>query len=352
MSVHRMPPEVCDKNLSSMRFLNASISRLAGLLLTVAGSYAASSCGLLYEDLEPCPTGVHLRIEYAMHPELGDVRPAQADCLTLLVYDAEGRHVHTETFHSDVTSNEEWRLNLNLAPGTYKFVAWGGLDCDDASFSFKSAPATTPMQELEVSLKSGYTDKPLHTLFYGSVDVDVPEGGDDTGLTDATLPLTRDTNDLRILLANVNGLPTDINHFDVSLITDNTLLGWDNDLLNAGETVYTPWASGNSEFGITDLGFSSVMAYAEISTSRLVWGNKTTLLVTRKSDGKEVIRVPLLNLLLNYKSDRWAWMDNQEFFDRVNYWPITFFLTSDDVWLRTTIVVDDWIVRINNAELW
>lgn len=329
-----------------MRFLNASITWLAGLLLAVL-CFSATSCDRLHEDLQPCVTGVQLHIDYSAHIEIGDVAYTQVDCLTLLFYDADGRYLFTRDFHFELPNDRDWHLDLELEPGDYHVVAWAGLNCDEASFSFTTDPAATPMRDIEVSLNPGQTDKPLHNLFYGSLDFNVPQPGIDTGLVEYSIPIKRDTNDLRILLANVNGYPTDEADFDFSLITDNTLLGWDNDLIPTGETTYTPWDRGNNEFGITALGFSSVMAYAEISTSRLVWGNATTLLVTRRSDGKEVIKVPLLNLLINYKSSRWSSMGIQEFFDHVNYWPITFFLTDDDVWLKTTIVVDDWIVRIN-----
>ena len=60
------------------------------------------------------------------------------------------------------------------------------------------------------------------------------------------------------------------------------------------------------------------------------------------------MRIPLINLLMLYKGERYSSMPAQEFLDRENRWNITFFLTGDGVWLRTRIVVNDWIVRINN----
>ena len=43
-------------------------------------------------------------------------------------------------------------------------------------------------------------------------------------------------------------------------------------------------------------------------------------------------------------------MGDQEFLDRENNWSLIFFLDNNHNWIRTHIVVNDWIVRINDAE--
>ena len=160
----------------------------------------------------------------------------------------------------------------------------------------------------------------------------------------------KDTNDIRILLANLNNTPINEADFNFSLITDNTLLNYENDIVPTNETTYAPWTRGNLEAGVLPTGQDATFAFAEISTSRLVKGNPATLLITRKSDGKEVVKVPIINILLMMKSGRYPDMGDQEFLDRESRWNVTFLISGDDNWLKTTIVVNDWIVRINNAE--
>lgn len=41
----------------------------------------------------------------------------------------------------------------------------------------------------------------------------------------------------------------------------------------------------------------------------------------------------------------------QEFLDRESLWSVVFFLGHDMSWLRTHIKINDWVVRINNAEM-
>ncbi len=331
-----------------MRLLNASISRLAGMLLALL-CISSTSCDRLHEDLQPCVTGARLRFVYDYNMEFANAFPSQVDCLTLLVYDLDGNYIRTLTAGRPETADEDWRMVIDLPTGKYHLIAWGGIDCQDASFSFVSQPATTPMNGLKVKLNSSFVDPAhaLHHLYYGALDIEIPPVGDDSEYVEDTVYMMKDTNDLRIMLANIDGTPADEADYDFSLITDNTLLDWDNNLLNAGETTYTPWTRGNAEFGINTIGLTATMAYAEISTSRFVYGNPTTLLITRRSDGYELIRIPLLNVLRQYKSERWGSMETQEFLDRQSYWPITFLLNEGDLNVSFRIVVDDWLVRYN-----
>lgn len=78
--------------------------------------------------------------------------------------------------------------------------------------------------------------------------------------------------------------------------------------------------------------------------------NRPRLTVSRKSDGRKVIDIPLINYLLMLKSEKFASMGAQEFLDRESRWSMLFFLDRDNIWLRTQIVINDWVVRINDVE--
>lgn len=322
------------------------------VLLTATLSF--SSCDRLHEDLQPCPQGVRLRFVYDYNMEFANAFPSQVDCLTLLIYDKEGRYVDSRTAFRPETADENWRMVIDMPAGQYRFLAYGGMACDDASFSFVTDPAQTAFADLRVQLDQASltspVSKPLHHLYYGDLEFEVPQAGNGTDYAEATVYMMKDTNDIRVLLANLNNTPIDEADFDFSLITDNTLLNSNNNIVPTTETTYCPWSRGNLGAGVLPTGEEATFAYAELSTSRLVRGNPTTLLITRKKDGKEVVRMPLINLLLLMKSDRYPDMDAQEFLDRESRWNVTFLIAGDDVWMRATIVVNDWIVRINNAE--
>ena len=76
--------------------------------------------------------------------------------------------------------------------------------------------------------------------------------------------------------------------------------------------------------------------------------NSPRLVVKRRKDGETVIDFPLNEYLLIMKSDRYE-MGNQEYLDRESRWTLFFFLRNG-IWLQTRIVVNDWVVRINNVE--
>ena len=83
----------------------------------------------------------------------------------------------------------------------------------------------------------------------------------------------------------------------------------------------------------------------------MVAGNHPRLTITRNSDGAQVLSIPLNEYLLLLKSDHFDKMGDQEFLDRESNWSLIFFLDDNHTWIRTHIVVNDWIVRINDTEL-
>mgnify|MGYP000596330756 FL=1 len=95
------------------------------------------------------------------------------------------------------------------------------------------------------------------------------------------------------------------------------------------------------------------VAYAELSVPRLMARNSPRLVVKRHADKATVIDIPLNKYLLLMQSDRYD-MDDQEYLDRESRWTLFFFLKNNDgndSWLNTCIVVNDWVVRINDVEL-
>lgn len=339
-----------------MKFLLKIVRALAGVAIASTSAGALTSCdSAIYDDLDPCPQGLELRFVYDYNMEFANAFPSQVSCLTVEIYDGEGRYVTTRTETGPELADENWRMPVDLDPGRYTVVAYGGLECGEASFALGSVPASgSLLGDLSVALKPAMLSAPdgtqLHHLFYGRLDVEIE--ATDTERRSATVSMIKDTNNLRILLQNVDGTPVDDADFDYSITTSNTLMGWDNTLLPSPVATYLPWARGQAEAGTTADGASpAVLAYAEFSTGRFVNGNPATLTVTSRADGHTVLSIPLVNYLLLLKSQEFGSMGSQEFLDRESRWNMIFFLDSSGHWLSATIVINDWIVRINEAEL-
>ncbi len=74
------------------------------------------------------------------------------------------------------------------------------------------------------------------------------------------------------------------------------------------------------------------------------------LTISAAENGESVLSIPIINYLLLLRSQQFASMGNQEFLDREHRWNVILFL-ADGRWIDTRIVINDWIVRINNAEI-
>lgn len=333
-----------------------------GLLRSVMAAAAAitapamlTSCDAVIDDALPeCREGLEVRFIYDYNMEWANAFPSQSHCLTLYVYDKEGRWVKTQRETGDPLKDENYRMHVDLEPGEYTLMAYSGLDCADASFSFTSDPETTLLPDLDLRLKpsllEGTEGHRLHTLLWGRVEATVPEG-ETLEYTTVTVPMMKDTNNIRVMLCNLSGEPLGEDDFEVTVTDDNTLLSSaTNDVLPAGEVTYHPWTKGTASTGVLPDGAESVVAYSELSTSRLIAGHDARLVVTRTRDDRRIIDVPLINFLLLLKSQEFERLGSQEFLDRESRWALTFFLQGDGSWMNVYIRINDWIVRINNTE--
>ncbi|MDE7460407.1 MAG: FimB/Mfa2 family fimbrial subunit [Paramuribaculum sp.] len=326
-----------------------------GAALAVASMLGISGCGAINDDLPPCPEGVNLRFVFDYNMEFANAFPSQVDCLTLLVYDQNGNYITTRTETSSVLADENWRMTLDLPAGqTYHFVAYGGMECEKSTFHFVNTPAAgTTLSQLAVSMNDNCIDADpgvnLHPLFYGDLDLTVPEGALD--YTAGTVYMMRDTNTIRILLQNTNLTPVDPADFRFEITDNNTLLSFDNSVVpTASGITYSPWATGQVASGTDSDSQEAILAYAEFATSRLINRSGARLTVTRVSNGQPVLSIPLVNYLLLYKSLRYESMPSQEYLDREHHWDMILFL-NDNVWVSAYIVVNDWMVRLNSADL-
>lgn len=331
------------------------IRAIRSAAIGVAALVGLTGCSsLINDDLAPCPEGVVLRFVYDYNMEFANAFPSQVDCLTLLVYDAQGRLVETRTETSSVLADENYRMILDLPAATYHFVAYGGMACPESTFHFVEQPAAgSLLRNLSVAMNTDCVDadpgKDLHPLFYGDLDLTIdPKAMDYTA---GTVYMMKDTNNLRILLQNVDGTPVDPADFTFRITDNNTLLDWQNAVVptTAGIT-YHPWATGQAGGGTTEDGDDALLAFAEFSTSRLIAGNPARLVIDNNQTGEQVLSVPLINYLLLLKSLHFDSMSSQEFLDRESRWNMILFL-SGGRWVDTRIVINDWIVRLNNAEL-
>lgn len=339
-----------NQNKMKIRLCVKCMIKMLGIVVAIVTAVSTVSCNAVFEDSEPCPQGLRLRFVYDYNMEDANAFPSQIDCLTLLVYDKNGNYVKTVEAGPSETSNEDWRMHIDLPSGEYNLLAYGGISCGEASFKFVESPSETRMNDLRVHIPSDLITSPkgteLHPLFYGAQNVTVSEEA--TDYTDATVNMMKDTNNLRIILQNVDGSPVDNEDFFFNVIADNTLLNFENDIIPTPSSVFFPWAQGVTVAGEDNEGNSIKVGYAEFSLSRLMVASSPRLEIKRRDSGLSVLSIPLISYLLLLKSEHYDYMKPQEFLDRESRWSIIFFLDGNQHWLSTQIIVNGWVVRIND----
>lgn len=342
------------------------ISAVTKALVAAALFAGATSCGAVYDDMPPCESGVQLRFIYDYHMERGNAFMYNVDCLTVYFYNSKGTLVATKTETSECLADENWRMDVELPAGTYHAVAYGGMACDEASFEHIGGiqPAQGDAHaSLGAVLKTGLhigdnKQAPLHDHFWGAVDFTVK--GNSLVRDEATVEMRKNTNNIRIVLQHLSGEPVDPDMFNFTLHADNTHMAADNSLVSKGTTVYTPWATGQTELGMLQDGTPLMNAYAQFSTSRLVEnpGANPKIRVTKVTDASRaddedntVFDLDLIYLIkLARQQHEVKDMPLQEYLDRESRWSFIFLLDKNNDYYNLRIKVNDWEVRFNHIE--
>lgn len=267
-------------------------------LLWGTAALSLSSCSMMKEDLDDCPTGLFVRFVYDYNTQRADMFKDHVGHVTLYLYDESGNLVTMREVSNTATSAPLLTYGYSmhftpaeLKPGRYRVQAiamqkgWDeaiatpgakyrrnspqdhqdllvSLDCSDTHISgteryevSNAAPLDTlwhtlkvmhslPLDNLTVPDLSR-TDRPYSP--YPIVDqmVEVKDGH----ATYATVSLMRDTNHLNITLRELDN-PTAVyaDHYEVRILDNNRHVGHDNEVLTSDSLHYTPYASWTSRF--------------------------------------------------------------------------------------------------------
>lgn len=296
------------------------------------------SCTSIDETLPECRLYVRFRYDYNM--EFSDAFASQVNRVDVFVFDKDGTFVIKKSEQGE-TLGGSYRMPLPLPAGEYRIAAWAGMS-DDFEMPEPVAGKTT-LEELTVRMKreeSLVHNKALNPLWYGGVQAVSFTGRQEQT---ETVSLIKDTNKFRFILQKSGpGEELDINDCLFEVRADNGYYDWNNDLLDDDMISYRPYYLEKVE----DVGI-----VVEMNTMRLLEHKKVYLTLTRKSDGKELMKIDLIPYLLLTKMEGHN-IPAQEYLDRQSEYAIVFFYNPELLnFLSTKIVINGWTIWLKGEDL-
>lgn len=323
----------------------------------------------LYEEEGDCSVYYRLRFRYDMNLKWADAFANEVSSVHLYAFDKSGVLVWQREDRIDPATADSYSMPLDLPAGDYKLLAWCGLRNDgerEESFSVPEARVgETRMEELQCSLArrhdevGAYSEEHLYRLFHGVLDVSLPVN-DDGGSYEYTMPLTKNTNHIRVILQHLSGEDVDEADFTFRIDDENGLMAHDNELMTDENINYRPWDIQNVEAGIGRDGNNAVSnvkgLVADFTVGRLIETHREKMMLTiANKDGRTVARIPVIDYALmgkEYYEKEYNWpMDERQFLDRLDECVMTLFLDENQRWVSCVIQILSWRVVLSNVEV-
>ena len=360
--------------------------------VAMMAAMALSSCDMMTEDLDDCPTGLYVNFVYDYNIQRADMLKDHVGGLTLYVYDESDRLVASKTMGGSQLSKYGSYIHFTeeeLAPDhTYRLMAIAfqndQLSANGAKYRLTGNSIGDQWQQFFINLDHKATRQPdnyfyvsnatpLDTLWHTLTTVTTPAdsmpkqlypamltpakcdyswqrdgsiktNGQETVSvvsgepTYATISLIRDTNHLNLSLREIDH-PEQVSHedYDITIIDDNTILDCENNLVAPADSVvyrpYAQWTSVVESDGQTTADYS---AHYDLMFNRLRYNtttqNNAVLCIRKKATGDVIA---LFNLPYILCQGRMAYeiynYQPQEYLDREYDYRLELFL-KDGRW--------------------
>ncbi len=344
---------------------------------------ALSGCDMMTQSYEDCPTGLYIALKYDYNLERTDLLKGHVGSVTVYVYNSLNQLVATydksiEELTLPFIGSEYRTLRItDLPEGSYKFTVLAQqapysetMGSRRAHFERRNVARGDRQDYLMVTLdKQLSTDGtyyrvnnqglPLDTLWHG-VETNLIEVIDKTPTHD-TISLVRDTKNIHVSLRELDDPTTmDIDNYGITITERNSVILWDNSLLERDYVVYTPYETWNTEDRTDEATRADGVGrigHADLMTSRILYHDNPAddgiLSITNLQTGVEVAAIDLPSVLAQLRnSDDLHRYDEQEFLDRGYDYTLTFFLKGDKLsYITIAIDILSWSRRIQYEDL-
>ena len=329
---------------------------MLGSLTALLMAGGMSSCGMISDDLEPCTVSYRVKFNYDYNIKNADAFNSEVRSIQVWAFDTEGKLAWQSEASGDALKSPDFSITADLQPGTYTFLAWGGLS-QDSPFTLTGSSSPKSIEDLgcRLTLKKDGNDNPYadyrmeNGLYHGLVEnVELKRFENQNAVQTVTVPLMKDSKEIAVMLQHINGTPIDSKDFSISIKAANSNLAWNNAVLSGPSFSYFPWAisyGSASKEKDTRTQTSVNTLLAELATSRIMVDSDQVLSVVRLTDNVEIIRIPLVQYLLLVKGNYHKNYSDQEYLDRQDEYSMVFFLTEDNNWyISAGIYINSWAV--------
>ena len=306
----------------------------------------------IYEKEVDCTPHYFLTFKFTKNILNADAFGPQVTDIHAAVYDKQGNLLFTQSDTRIPTEENEYRMPVDLQPGTYDVIAWcegSPLDAGAVAFTLTGQDADAHMSASGAyftplgATGNRYFQSDLVPLFYGRGE-DITCNSEDFG--DISLPairLTKDTNYITVMLQNLGGQPLDPDMLTFTLRAENSALDWKNDL-SATEIAfdYHPWDTQGiiaSEDAESNPDMPNGVK-AELTTSRLLADREQRLIISNKEDGSEIINIPLIEYLLLVRGNYQHATSPQDYLDCCDAYSLMFFVDENMQWIKTRVLIN------------
>ena len=327
------------------------------LLLFFAGSLA--SCNVLTEEDQDC--ALYVRFKYDMNMNFADAFQNAVNSVTLYAF-KDGVLAYQGTEEGELLKQNGYRMRIDEIPyrekHKYDYITWAG-EPDNESFTIPVLTVgKSTKEDLFCQLNragNGVVSDDLEDLFHGMTNgQDYSRSASSAAGDEVVIPLTKNTNNIRIVLQHLSGKPVDVNKLNFTITDKNGLMNYDNMLLGEDVITYKAWhkAQGSAGIGEQQEGVITEvnLALADLTVARLMADEEPILVVTNDEE-EMVIHIPLVDYALLYKRLRYEDMPDQEFLDRQDEYNMTFFLDENYRWINQFIYINSWKVVLQESEL-
>ena len=246
------------------------------------------------------------------------------------------------------TNEDHCYMPVDLNPGTYKIVAWCGLDSNDENNAFNLVDGTRGSSYSHCSVKTRPDGHPVNNekyeaLYHGVVEsVDIIIDADNAQII--PIELTKNTNDIAVWVQHTNRV-LDKDEYEVVYVDNNGTMKFEDNSVSSNKLDYhahtTSMLTSDTEYNGSIVQSGALVCH--ISTARLMEANKESArLEVRTKNGDAVFSIPFIKYLLQMQT-----LTNkaQYYLDCEDTYNCSFYLTgNDEFFMPARIIINNWVV--------